>query len=119
MLAVKYLESVGLPLDRVRGQVYDGASVMSCRLGGVQKQFADLVRKKCGYAVPVPFVHCASHNLNPVINDAVEATISSQTFFGTIEEIYLFFGRSLNRLGRVSINGRKRDEIETKEALSN
>ena len=42
--------------------------------------------------MPVPFVHyCANHNLNLVINDAVEATISNQTFFGTIQEIYLFF----------------------------
>ena len=82
MSAVKYL---AFPLDRVRDHGYEGALVMSGRLG-VQKQFAALVRKTCGYAVPVPFVHCASHNLNLEINDSVETTISSQTFFGTIEE---------------------------------
>ena len=72
MLVVKYLESVGLPLERERGQGYDGASVVSSRLG-VQKSFADL-------AVPIPFVHCTNHNLNLVINDTVEATIRSQIF---------------------------------------
>ena len=52
MLAVKYLESVGLPLDRVRGQGYDGASVMSGRLGGVQISLADLVRENVDMQFP-------------------------------------------------------------------
>ena len=45
---------------------------MSASLGGVQKLFGDLVKRKCGYELPVPYVHCASHNLNLVINDVVE-----------------------------------------------
>ena len=64
MLVVKYLESASLPLDIVRRKGYNGVSVMRISLVDVQKQFADLVRKQYGYAVPVQFVRCASHNLN-------------------------------------------------------
>ena len=44
---------------------YDGVSVMSGYSGGVQQRIKDICTS------PVPFVHCASHNLNLVINDDV------------------------------------------------
>ena len=92
MAAVNFLESIGLSSDRIRGQGYDGASVMSGSLGGVHKLFGDHVKRKCGYELPVPFVPCASPNLNLVIINAVKTTIGRRNIFGTIEDIYLFFG---------------------------
>ena len=50
-----------------------------------------------------PFVHCASHNLNLVINDAAAAAIEGVNFFGVISEIFNFFGRSLNRWAELAL----------------
>ena len=44
----------------------------------------------------VPCVHCASHKLNFVINDAVQSSAISVGFFGTIAEFFNFFDRSIN-----------------------
>ena len=35
---------------------------------------ADSVKAR-GFIVPLPFVHCAAHNLNVVIKDAGKATV--------------------------------------------
>ena len=40
----------------------------------VQKFICDEVHNIGSY-IRVPFVHCPAHNLNPLINDAVEETI--------------------------------------------
>ena len=45
---------------------------------------------------PDPFVHCGSHNLNLVINNAVN-------FFGLLRELFTFFASSLNRWREVEI----------------
>ena len=50
-----------------------------------------------------PFVHCASHNLNLVINDALEVSIDILNFCGTVEEIYAFFSKSLNRWAELAL----------------
>ena len=46
---------------------------------------------------PVPFVHCGCHNLNLVINDAVDSVVDNRDFFDVLGEIFSFFGQSLNR----------------------
>ena len=46
---------------------------------------------------PVPFVHCAAHNLNLVVNDAVNSVMENDNFFGVIQSIYVFFSSSINR----------------------
>ena len=46
---------------------------------------------------PAPFVHCASHNLNLIVNDAVESNVLSVSFFGVLAETFNFFNRSINR----------------------
>ena len=48
-------------------------------------------------------MQCASHNLNLVINDSVEATVGGVTFFGSVSEIFNFFGRSLNRWAELAL----------------
>ena len=90
------LSALGLELKKIRGQGFDSASVMSGTRGGMQKLFRDVIHDS-GTTSPVPFVHCASHNLNLVINDSVEATVGGVTFFGSVSEIFNFFGCSLNR----------------------
>ena len=45
----------------------------------------------------MPFVHCGCHNLNLVINDAVDSVVGNRNFFDVLGEIFSFFGQSLNR----------------------
>lgn len=87
----KYVEDIGLDMEKLRGQAYDGASVMSGVHNGVQKLIKDRSSK------PVPFIHCAAHNLNLVINDAVNSVVDYDNFFGVIQSIYVFFSSSINR----------------------
>ena len=42
-------------------------------------------------------VHCASHNLNFVLKDAMEAVTETRQFYDTIESVYNFFGQSIVR----------------------
>ena len=38
---------------------------------------------------------CASHNLNLVVEDAMEAVTETRQFYDTIESVYNFFGHSI------------------------
>jgi len=97
-----YLCTVGLELKKIRGLGFDGASVMSGSKGGTQKLFRDVVHGSVTTS-PVPFVHCALHHYNLVINDLVEATVGGVTFFGTLSEIFNFFSCSLNRWAELAL----------------
>lgn len=99
-LITEFLKNIGLDLKKLRGQGYDGASVMSGHIHGVQH----LMRGLTGGASAVPFVHCAAHNLNLVVNDAVKATIQSTAFFDTIAEVYVFFASSLSRWAELAFS---------------
>lgn len=57
------LEGLGLSLNNLRGQGYDGASTMSGEKGGVQK----LIREKQPKAL---YTHCAGHSINLVITSS-------------------------------------------------
>jgi len=43
------------------------------------------------------YVHCALHNLNLVVNDAVSGVCEVQDCFFTVQELYAFFGHSIRR----------------------
>ena len=57
----RFLQELGIDILKLRGQGYDGASVLGGAYGGVQR----LIKDMCPSS-PVPFVHCASHNVNLV-----------------------------------------------------
>ncbi|KAL4148064.1 hypothetical protein QTP88_002368 [Uroleucon formosanum] len=84
------LHNNNMDLLQCRGQGYDGTGVMSGAYGGVQA----LIRQVQPNAL---YVHCASHNLNLAINDAAKCSIEVESFFTTLEDIYTFFGSSINR----------------------
>ena len=71
------------------GQGYDGAHVMSGRLGGVQKLIADQVPRAI-------YVHCANHSLDLVIRNSCNH-LSIKSFFGTLTSIIKFFRKSPKR----------------------
>uniref|UniRef100_H2XJG8 TTF-type domain-containing protein n=1 Tax=Ciona intestinalis TaxID=7719 RepID=H2XJG8_CIOIN len=79
-----------LDIKKCRGQGYDGAAVMSGKYSGLQKRIQDV-------APHAYYVHCASHNLNLVLKDAMEAVTETRKFYDTIESVYSFFGHSIVR----------------------
>lgn len=85
-----FLNRHNLDIKKCRGQGYDGAAVMSGKYGGVQAIIKDL-------SPNAEYVHCASHNLNLVLNDAVNDVLEITVFFSVINHIYVFFSESLPR----------------------
>uniref|UniRef100_A0A3B3RTZ4 HAT C-terminal dimerisation domain-containing protein n=1 Tax=Paramormyrops kingsleyae TaxID=1676925 RepID=A0A3B3RTZ4_9TELE len=79
-----------LDISKCRGQGYDGAANMSGIYLGVQAR----IWEKEPLAT---YVHCAAHNLNLVLNDAVKNISEMERFYETIEHIYTFFGNSIKR----------------------
>ncbi|KAF2892726.1 hypothetical protein ILUMI_13442 [Ignelater luminosus] len=79
-----------IDLSKCRGQVYDGAAVMSGPYSGVQKRILDEVDRAV-------YVYCAAHNLNLVLNDAINGILEVSKFFATLEKLYAFFAVSIKR----------------------
>ena len=43
------------------------------------------------------YLYCASHSINLVLKDAMEAVTETRQFYNTIESVYNFFGHSIER----------------------
>ena len=84
------IQQKGLDIKNCRGQGYDGAAVMSDEYSSLQKNIQN-------EAPRAYYVHCASHNLNLVLKDAMEAVTETRQFYDTIESVYNFFGHSIVR----------------------
>lgn len=89
-LIVNCLEGFGLDMKKCRGQGYDGAATMSGAYAGVQSRIQ-------GIEELAVYVHCAAHNLNLVINDAVSTVRDVANYFSALQSLYVFFGHSINR----------------------
>ena len=63
---------------------------MSGKYSGLHKKIQDV-------APHAYYVHCASHNLNLLIKDAMEAATETRQFYDTIESVYNFFEHSVVR----------------------
>ena len=86
----RFLQELGIDILKLRGQGYDGASVMCDAYGGVQQ----LIKNMCP-SLPVLFVHYASHNLNLVINDAVKRIPQNEKFSQFCKMSLIFLGGPL------------------------
>ena len=84
------IQEKGLDIKNCRGQAYDGVAMMSGKYSGLQKKIQDV-------APHAYYVHCASHNLNLVLKDAMEGVTETRQFYDTIESVYTFFGHSFVR----------------------
>ncbi|KAF2897161.1 hypothetical protein ILUMI_09014 [Ignelater luminosus] len=89
------IKSKGIDLSKCRGQGYDGVAVMSGPYSGVQKRILDEVDRAV-------YVHCAAHNLNLVLNDAMNGILEVSKFFATLEKLYAFFAVSIKRWALLS-----------------
>ena len=90
------MEDNGLDLSKCRGQGYDGAANMRGIYSGVQARIAAI-------EPAAVYVHCASHNLNLILNDAVKIQEVRQ-FYDIVERIYVFFGHSIKRWAMLTNN---------------
>ena len=70
--------------EKLVGQTYDGASVMSGDLNGLQSQVKNI-------APQALFTHCYGHRLNLVLQDAVGNVQECKIFFATLSGISSFF----------------------------
>ncbi|XP_069194079.1 uncharacterized protein [Procambarus clarkii] len=86
----------GLNISKLRGQAYDGAACMSEAYEGLQAELNALQPKAA-------YVHCAAHNLNLVLKDAMSDVLEVHNFFGIVENIYYFFASSLSRWNKLCL----------------
>ena len=77
----------GLLLENCVGQAYDGASVMSGHLKGVQALF----KKEVPSAV---YVHCYNHVLNLAVIDCCKGIPEFSQYFNMAEQLYVFISHS-------------------------
>ena len=83
------LEQMGLDYKGcLVGMGFDGASVMSGKLGGVQK----LIKDKSPMAY---YLHCYAHRLNLVLIDTTKVVRQTDYFFSLLEQLYIFISNSI------------------------
>jgi len=87
---VNMLDSHKLPISRLRGQGYDGASNMRGEFNGVQK----LIRDENPYAL---YVHCFAHQLQLVVVTVATSTPAIADFFNYVSLIVNTVGASCMR----------------------
>lgn len=82
-----FLKENNIDFRLCRGQAYDGCSTMKGAYNGLQALFL----KENEYA---SYVHCASHSLNLVLNDAVQGVLEAKEFFETLGALCIFSFKS-------------------------
>ncbi|CAG2222785.1 unnamed protein product [Mytilus edulis] len=85
-----YLDKWGLEIEKLRGQGYDGASVMSGHVNGVQTR----IRRTSPRAY---YVHCRSHNLNLVVTQSCKVVHPIRNIMDNVVQLTWFICASANR----------------------
>ncbi|XP_060877870.1 zinc finger MYM-type protein 1-like [Metopolophium dirhodum] len=84
------IDNLKLNISDCRGQSYDTAKNMSGCYNGLQARIKNIN--------PLTFyIPCAAHSLNLVGSHAVECCNEAATFFGLMQNIYIFFSSSTHR----------------------
>ncbi|TKS78060.1 CD53 Cell surface glycoprotein [Collichthys lucidus] len=83
------LEMCGLKNIPIVAQSYDGASVMSGQVSGVQQR----IKEMHPYAT---YIHCLAHKLNLVLVDCCTVNRSVKTFLNVIGKLYSVFAERSN-----------------------
>lgn len=77
------LNKAGLNPSKILNQVYDGASLMSVKFGGVQKLLQEKLKN-------IPYVHCLNHQLHLVVVHAMSAEAAVMDFFNICNDLYKY-----------------------------
>ena len=80
-----------LNITNCRGQCYDGAANVSGRENGLQKKLLSIEPRAI-------FVHCTAHNLNLVVQDAMQNIDTVRDFLAVLRELISFVRQSPKRL---------------------
>ena len=102
---------MGLPLDNLRGQGYDGASTMSGETSGVQTR----IREKQPKAI---FTHCAGHSLNLVIQSSC-SILGIRNTSSQVKNFTLWIKASAKREGLLKAIFISRTESSSRAPLLN
>lgn len=81
------LVRLNLPLDKLRGQAYDGAANMSGVYSGAQ------TRIKADQPLAL-YVHCGAHCVNLVLQQAISSSNFVNDCLGMVNEVGTLYGRS-------------------------
>jgi len=81
---IEFLNSVGLDITKCISQSYDGASVMSGSINGVQVNIREFSKNKC------PYIHCYARRLNLVLVDVTKSVEIVDDTMELLETIYAF-----------------------------
>ncbi|CAI6369833.1 unnamed protein product [Macrosiphum euphorbiae] len=84
------LQGLGLKIENIRGQCYDGAASMRGSYSEVAKRIQD--ENKLAL-----YVHCHAHILNLCVVDVCGKVAPIRNMFGTLNKIYTFIGASSKR----------------------
>lgn len=84
-LIIAELTKTGLDTSKILSQVYDGASVMAGKHGGVQKLLQEILERE------IPYVHCLNHQLHLVVIHALAAEKAVTDFLEVCCCLYKFF----------------------------
>ncbi|XP_066974245.1 zinc finger MYM-type protein 1-like [Macrobrachium rosenbergii] len=88
-IILKSLDKLGLDYkSSLVGLGFDGASVMSGGISGVQKR----IRDKAPF---VYYIHCYGHRLNLVLINVAKYVPQAAEFFSLLEELYIFASNSV------------------------
>ena len=89
---IKTLNGLGLKVEDIVGQGYNGGSNMVGKHNGVQARIRELNPLTL-------FTHCYSHSLNRVLVNSVcnHRNIEASNFFGIVELVYTFVEGSAQR----------------------
>ena len=74
---------LGLPISNLRGQGYDGASVMSGSISGVSTQIKAMERRAV-------YIHCCAHSLNLALQDATRSCTLIRDALDFVREVVNF-----------------------------
>jgi len=84
ILLKRVLQDLGLNINSMVGQCYDGAANMS----GVQKGVAARMQ---GIVPEAVYVHCYAHRLHLALQDTLEANIVLRIALGVVQSLHHFF----------------------------
>ncbi|CAC5419177.1 unnamed protein product [Mytilus coruscus] len=92
---VNNVQECGLNMDNLRGQGYDGASVMSGNISGVKARIQQIQPK-------AHYHHCRVHVLNLVVATSCKALAEIRNLFDSVSQLTWFLGGSAKRMAIVS-----------------
>jgi len=94
---INKIQTDGLNIENCRAQCYDNGSNMAGKYKGVQARI--LARNEFAYFVP-----CTAHSLNLVGVHAASVTSKMMSFFGTVQNLFVFFSSSTERWDILTAN---------------